>query len=180
MSNSSWIAEVRAQYQAYKKACERAAAQVGDEQFFESINGTHTSIGMLMKHLGGNHYSRWRDFLTADGEKNDRDRESEFVTVGETRASVLEKWERGWKTAFDALDSLTQEDIEREVTIRGEPTPVRRAILRNLNHVSYHAGQIVMIARGILGEQWEFLSIPPGKSSDYNDSMRAKFGDWKG
>lgn len=180
MSDDVWLVEIIEQYQTYKRMCEKAAAQVGDADFFRPIATTHNSIGMLMKHLGGNNQSRWRDFLTSDGEKADRDRESEFVVVGETRISVMEKWELGWKTAFDSLNALTSADLDTTITIRGEPIPVRRAILRNLNHLVYHSGQIVLIARSIQGEKWEYLSIPPGKSQEYNASMREKHGEWKG
>jgi len=180
MDDNSWISEIIEQYHSHRRTCERAAGQVSDESFFKSIESTHSSIGMLMKHLGGNNSSRWRNFLSSDGEKVDRDRESEFVTVGETRETIMQAWEKGWQTALDSLQALEPEDLNKTITIRGEPIPVRKAILRNLAHLIYHTGQIVLIARCILGEKWEFLSIPPGKSDEYNMTMREKFGEWRG
>ncbi len=178
MAEVTWLGEIIKQYEAYKGKCERAATQVSDDDFFKPLDQAHNSIGMLMKHLGGNHRSRWHNFLTSDGEKSDRDRESEFVTVGETRASVMDKWDGGWETAFTSLRALQPDDLDRTITIRGEPLPVKGAILRNLAHVAYHTGQIVLIARNLVGENWKFLSIPPGKSKEYNESMRQEHGDW--
>ena len=178
MDGSVWLEEIVANYRQHKSYCERAAAQVSDEDFFALLgNGPH-SIAVIMKHIGCNHRSRWRDFFTSDGEKRDRNRESEFTADGETRTSIYEKWDEGWGIAFDSILSLTSADFERTITIRGQPLSVVQAVLRNLNHVVYHTGQVVQMARHYAGEAWETLSIPPGKSDEYNAAMRDKYGDW--
>ena len=178
MDAETWLADVTALYREYKAMCERAAAQVPDDGFFEPVGRSPHSIAVLMKHLGGNHRSRWRDFLTTDGEKRDRDRESEFTAAGETRESITAKWEEGWRIALDTLESLEPGDLERTITIRGQPRSVVQAIHRNLNHVVYHTGQIVQLARHHAGDAWETLGIAPGKSEEFNAEMRARYGDW--
>lgn len=178
MDGHTWLEEVRTLYRRYKDHCERAAAQVSDEDLFAPCGDSPHSIAVLMKHVGRNHRSRWRDFLTTDGEKRDRDREREFTAAGETRASIQEAWEEGWGLAFQWLDRLEPGDLERTITIRGEPLSVMQAIHRNLNHVVYHAGQIVQLARHFTGDAWQTLSIAPGKSEEHNAAMRARYGDW--
>lgn len=178
MDGAAWLEEVGSLYRRYKSHCERAAAQVSDEDFFLPVGRSPHSIAVLTKHLGGNHRSRWRDFLTTDGEKRDRDRESEFIAEGETRAAIEARWEEGWAIAFESLAGLEPADLDRTVTIRGEPLSVMQAIHRNLNHVVYHTGQIVQLARHFTGDAWQTLSIAPGKSEEHNAAMRAKYGDW--
>lgn len=176
MDGRTWLDEVIVQYRGYKEQCERAAAQASDDDFLAML-GPH-SIAILMKHIGGNLRSRWHNFLTTDGEKRDRNRESEFAADGETRTSVLEKWEEGWRIAFASLAALQSADLERKITIRGQSLSVIQAIHRNLYHVAYHAGQIVLLARNFTGEDWQTLSIAPGQSEEHNAAMRAKYGDW--
>lgn len=178
MDGEAWLDEVRSLYRQHKQQCERAAAQVSDGNFGASLGPGTNSVAVLMKHLGGNHRSRWRDFLTTDGEKHDRNRETEFTAGGETRASIQLEWEDGWRIAFDSLAGLTPADLDRTITIRGESMSVMHAIHRNLNHVVYHTGQIVQLARHWAGDSWQMLSIPPGKSDEFNAAMRAKHGDW--
>lgn len=178
MDGRIWLEEVQSLYREYKSNCEKAAAQISDEEFFESFGHCPHSIASLMKHIGGNHRSRWRDFLTTDGEKRDRNRESEFTAEGETRFSIQTLWAEGWRIASESFASLNPTDLERTVTIRGEPLSVMQAILRNLNHVAYHTGQIVQLARHFTGENWQTQSIAPGKSEEHNAAMRAKYGDW--
>ncbi len=178
MNATLWLEEIKDQYRQQKKMCERAAAQVSDEDFFVVLGRNPLSIAILMKHLGGNLRSRWRDFLTTDGEKPDRDRESEFSVEGETRASIEESWQAGWRIALDAIDDLRPEDLERTVTIRGEPHTVVQALQRGLAHAAYHTGQVVLLARHVAGEAWQTLSIAPGKSGEFNAAMRARNGEW--
>lgn len=178
MKAQAWLDDMQALFRQHKRMCERAAAQVSDEDFFASLGRDENSIAVLMKHLAGNHRSRWRDFLTTDGEKRDRDRDSEFTAEGETRASIEALWEEGWGIAFASLAALGPADLERTITIRGEPHTVMRAIHRNLNHAAYHAGQIVQLARHFAGDAWQTLSIAPGKSEEFNAAMRERHGDW--
>jgi hypothetical protein len=172
MDGRAWLDEIIAQYLQYKSLSERAAAQVPDEAFFTPYGRSPHGVGVQLKHVGGNLRSRWRDFLTTDGEKADRRRELEFSADGETRAAVLAQWDEGWRIALEELRALTPEDLDRTVTIRGEPLPVVRAVHRNLAHVAYHCGQIVQLARHLAGDRWRFLSIPPGESEEFNASMR--------
>ncbi len=178
MDGRTWLEEVKTLYRQYKDQCERAAAQVDDDDFFVSFGQSPHSIAVLMKHLGGNHRSRWRDFPATDGEKRDRNREDEFTAEGETRASIEAAWEEGWGIALETLSGLKPDDLERTTTIRGQPLSVMQAIHRNLNHVVYHTGQIVQLARHFTGDGWKTLSIASGKSAEFNAAMRAKYGDW--
>ena len=178
MNGEAWLEEIRGLFDRHKAMCERAAAQVSDEGFWTVLGEGENSIAVLMKHLGGNHRSRWRDFLTTDGEKADRHRDGEFVVQGETRASVMAVWEEGWRIVFEELGRLAGADLDRTVTIRGEPHTVPQAIQRNLTHAAYHTGQIVQLARHLAGGAWRTLSVAPGRSEEHNAAMRAKFGAW--
>lgn len=178
MDGQAWLDEVLAQYRRLKDLCERAVAQVSDEDLFRPLDRNPASIASLMKHLGGNHRSRFRDFLTTDGEKRDRHRDEEFVVDGETPASIRERWDEGWGILFGALDALEPVDLERTVTIRGEPHSVVQALQRSLTHLAYHTGQIVHLARNFAGERWQTLSVPIGGSEAHNRQMQEKWGDW--
>ena len=124
-----------------------------------------------MKHMAGNMRSRWTDFLTTDGEKPDRRRDSEFVSEGEDRAAITLRWEEGWRTVFDALASLGPGDLSRTVTIRGEPHAVVEAVNRQLSHYGQHTGQIVFLAKHLRSSAWKTLSIPRGGSESFNERM---------
>src|SRR5215216_4764112 len=135
-------------FRSYKKLAERAIEQVRDEEFFEAIDSEANSIAVIVKHIAGNLHSRWRDFLTTDGEKPDRFRDGEFAAFDEdTRESLMQLWESGWQTLFDALEPLTVDDFLRTVVIRGEPHTIVEAINRQLTHYPLHIGQIVMLAK---------------------------------
>lgn len=179
MDSQAWLDELRVQYRRHKDVAERASAQVPGEAFFTEV-ADHLSLAIALKHVGGNHRSRWRNFLTTDGEKDDRDRDSEFIVAGETRESVEAVWQSGWEIALAELDALQPADLERTVTIRGEPHTVVQALLRNLTHTSYHAGQIVTLAKHLAGDQWQSLSVPVGESNALNARMREKHGNWTG
>ena len=178
MDERTWLEEVQFLYRQHKTKCERAAAQVDDSDFFSSFGHSPNSVAVLMKHLGGNLRSRWRDFPDTDGEKRDRDREAEFTTEGETRDSIRAKWEEGWGIALRTLAGLEPADLECTTIVRGQPLSAMQAIHRNLNHVVYHTGQIVQLAQHFAGDDWQTLSIAPGKTEEFNATMRAKYGDW--
>jgi uncharacterized damage-inducible protein DinB len=162
-------------FRKYKKLGEDAIAQLGDEEFFALIDAEANSVAVIVKHLAGNMRSRWSDFLTADGEKPDRDREAEFVIAPETtRAEVMSWWEAGWQCVFDAVEPLTPADLERTVTIRNEPHTVVKAINRQLTHYAYHTGQIVLLAKHFKAGGWQSLSIPRGQSETVNQHLRAE------
>ena len=160
-----------------KKLADGAAAQVSDEEFFRAIDAESNSIALIMKHMAGNMRSRWTDFLTSDGEKPDRRRDTEFVVEGEDRAAILERWEAGWRTVFDTLESLKPEDVSRTVIIRGEPHTVVEAVNRQLTHYGYHAGQIVFLAKHLRAKDWKTLSVARGASEAFNEGMSKKFGE---
>jgi hypothetical protein len=160
-----------------KGLADKAMAQVDDAGFFAPLGEDENSIAIVVKHIAGNQRSRFRDFLTSDGEKPDRNRDSEFVADGDTRAGLLAAWEAGWKTVFDAVEPLREEDLDRTVTIRGEDLTVLQAVTRQLTHYAYHVGQIVLLARHHAGTNWQSLSIPRGKSADFNRQPAAYLAD---
>ena len=154
-------------FRYYKKLGERAMEQCPDEGLFATLDSESNSIATIVKHLAGNMRSRWVDFLTTDGEKPDRNRDTEFETPPQTRAEVTALWERGWKHLFGALEALSEADLGRTVTIRGEPHTVLQAINRQIAHYAQHIGQIVFLAKHLRSTQWKTLSIPRGKSEEY-------------
>ena len=162
---------------AYKKLAEKAIAQLHDEEFFITLDEESNSVAVIMKHLAGNMISRWTDFLTADGEKPDRNRDLEFVIESQTtKDDVIAYWERGWKCVFDALESLQLEDFEKTITIRGEKHTIVQAINRQLMHYAYHIGQIVFLAKHFRSAEWKSLSIPRNRSADFNAYLNAQPG----
>jgi uncharacterized damage-inducible protein DinB len=172
-----YLEDVADQLRSYKQLADRALAQVGDEDLFVILDPESNSLAMLIQHMAGNLISRWTDFLTTDGEKPDRDRDSEFeVRDGKTRADLLAHWEEGWRRLFAALAALTEEDLTRTVTIRAEPHSVIRAIDRQLMHQAYHTGQIVFLAKHLASGQWRNLSVPRGKTREFNAEMLARSG----
>jgi uncharacterized damage-inducible protein DinB len=157
----------------YKKLGERAMAQCPDEGLFAMLDAESNSVATVVKHMAGNMRSRWTDFLTSDGEKPDRNRDSEFEDPPATRAELMEMWERGWKLLFDALEPLSDADLTRTITIRTEPHSVTQAINRQIAHYSYHVGQIVYLARHFAGDKWLSLTIPKRKSAEFNRQVAA-------
>ena len=158
---SEFLGESLHTLRKYKQLGEGAISQLRDEELFRAIDEESLSVALIVKHLRGNMRSRWRDFLTSDGEKPDRDRDSEFGPAqGETRETVLGWWEVGWTEVFRAIEALRPPDLEKTVTIRGEPHSVLQAITRQLTHYDYHVGQIVYLAKHFRGAEWESLSIP--------------------
>jgi len=141
-------------FRNYKKLAEGAIEQVSDEEFFEPIDAEANSIAVVVKHIAGNSISRWSDFLTADGEKPDRDRDSEFEIASETRASLMEFWESGWQALFDNLEPLTVDEFSKTITIRGQSHTIVEAINRQLTHYAYHVGQIVLLAKHFRSTEW--------------------------
>jgi hypothetical protein len=164
---TSYVEDSIEVFRYYKKLAERGMEQVSDEQLFASIDPENNSIAIIVKHMSGNMRSRWLDFLTTDGEKPDRNRDSEFEDPPATRAAVMQKWEKGWKYLFDALEPLTEADLGRTVMIRGEAHSVMQAINRQVAHYMNHVGQIVMLAKHFAGSNWKPLTIPRGKSEEF-------------
>jgi Protein of unknown function (DUF1572) len=157
----------------YKKLAERAMEQVTDEQLFAVLDGEANSIAIIVKHMTGNMRSRWTDFLNTDGEKPDRNRDREFVDPPATREALMEEWENGWARVFAALEPLTDADLTRTVTIRGEAHSVMQAINRQLAHYPHHIGQIVLLAKHFASGHWQSLSVPRNKSAEFNQKVAA-------
>jgi hypothetical protein len=147
-------------FRAYKTMGEKAMAQVTDEQLVAVLDSEMNSIAVIVKHMAGNMRSRWTDFLTTDGEKPDRQRDGEFVEPPATREALLALWENGWRCVFNALEPLSEEDLKRTVTIRGEAHSVMQAIHRQIAHYACHIGQIVLLAKHFKSAEWQSLSIP--------------------
>ena len=164
-----YLDEVRRQFRGHKRLAEGAMAQLKDEELFTTLDPESNSIAILVKHLGGNMRSRFTDFLTSDGEKPDRNRDQEFeITSATTRAEVMRWWEEGWARVFAAVEALKPEDVMRTVTIRGEPHTVMQAINRQIAHYAQHTGQIVFLAKHFRSGEWKTLSVPRGKSTEFN------------
>jgi hypothetical protein len=151
-----------------KKLAERAMEQVNDDDLFTALDSEANSIAIIVKHMAGNMRSRWTDFLTTDGEKPDRNRDTEFEEPPGTREALMKTWEEGWSRVFTALEPLSEADIHRTVTIRGEPHSVMQAINRQIAHYAQHVGQIVLLAKHFAHGQWKSLTIPRGKSAEIN------------
>jgi hypothetical protein len=160
----------------YKELAERAFAQISDKDFFRALDEESNSIAVNMKHMAGNMFSRWTDFLTTDGEKPERDRDMEFVTLPETtKDDLLAYWEKGWRCTFDAIGPLTSDDLMRTVRIRGQDHTVMQAINRQLAHYAYHVGQIVYLAKHFKSSDWESLSVPKNKSAEFNARLQNRY-----
>jgi uncharacterized damage-inducible protein DinB len=170
---TSYLKDAIGVFRYYKKLGERAIAQCPDEGLFTALDAESNSIAIIVKHMAGNMRSRWTDFLITDGEKPDRNRDTEFEDAPKTRAVLMELWERGWKHVFDALQPLTEEDLARKVTIRTEPHSVMQAINRQVAHYSYHVGQIVYLARHFATDKWQTLTVPKKKSAEFNARVTA-------
>jgi len=161
------IASIEAEYRRYKTLGEGAISQLADAQLPEATSSGN-SIVTIVWHLAGNLKSRFTDFLSSDGEKPWRDRDSEFLAREVSRNELQAKWEDGWRVLLAALSDLSDADLQRTVTIRSEPHTVAQALHRSLAHTSYHVGQIVYLAKALRGADWRYLSIPPGQSARFN------------
>ncbi len=168
-----FIIDALLQFRKYKKMGEDAIAQVSDKDFFKLIDPEANNIALIVKHMAGNMRSRWTDFLTTDGEKPNRHRDSEFYEEKkDTKASLMKHWKEGWKLVFDAVEPLKGEDLGKSIYIRGEAHTVLQAINRQLTHYPYHVGQLVFLAKHFSGPKWKSLSIPKNKSKAFEVSKR--------
>jgi len=153
----------------HKRQAEGAFAQLRDEDFFVTLDPESNSVAVLIQHIAGNMRSRFTDFLTSDGEKPDRHRDREFEMAGKpSRAQLMQAWEQGWSVVFQALDSLQPQHAMQTVYIRQEPHTVVQALNRALAHYAFHIGQIVFLAKHLRSSEWKTLSVPRGKSEEFN------------
>jgi len=171
-----YLEEIRRQLRGHKRMAETAMSQLDDKEFFATIDPESNSVAIIVKHIAGNARSRFTDFLTADGEKPDRFRDTEFeMSADATRAKVMRWWEEGWSRIFSTLDSLKPEDVSRTITIRKEPHTVMQALNRALAHYAQHTGQIVFLSKHLRSSGWKTLSIPRGKSEEFNSGSQKGF-----
>lgn len=173
---SEYIESIKKEFGYYKSLGEKTFAQLNGSDFFWQYNEESNSIAILVNHLWGNMLSRWTNFLTEDGEKEWRKRDLEFEPVINTKEELLSKWNEGWNCVFEALSTINRDNFETKVFIRNQEHSVIQAINRQLAHYSNHIGQIVYIGRMVKGKEWNSLTIPKGKSSEFN---KEKFGKGK-
>lgn len=171
---TSCLQDSIAVFRYYKNLADRALEQVRDDDLNRAIDPESNSISVIMRHIAGNLRSRWTEFLTSDGEKPDRNRDGEFESKAMARHELLREWEDAWSLAFNTLAALSAIDMERTVLIRGEAHSVTQAIHRQVGHAAYHCGQIVFLARHLAHERWTSLTIPRGKSEEFNAKVRNK------
>lgn len=176
-TNDNFLSSTKRQFLYYKSLGEKAIEQLKPEQLFIQLNTDSNSIAIIVQHLHGNMLSRWTDFLTSDGEKEWRNRDTEFDTIISTKEDLLTKWNEGWDCLLKAINSLTPTDLDKIIYIRNEGHTVIEAINRQLSHYPYHVGQIIFLSKVLKQGNWESLSIPKNKSQDYNAT---KFSDDKG
>ena len=170
---TSYLQDSISLFRSYKRMGEGAIAQVSDEQLFATLDPEMNSIAIIVKHLAGNMRSRWTDFLTSDGEKPHRNCDTEFEAPPQIRDEVMRLWNEGWKCVFAALEPLAEADMSRSVVIRGETHSVMQAINRQIGHYACHVGQIVFLAKHLQHTKWQSLSVPRGKSEEFNRKVTA-------
>jgi hypothetical protein len=176
MSLENYLDSVKKQFLYYKNLGDQTFKQLKEEAYYKQPNDDSNGIAVIIQHLHGNMLSRWTDFLTTDGEKEWRQRDTEFENQTLTPAQLLEMWEKGWACLFSALNQLTDQDLEKIIYIRNQGHTVMEAINRQLAHYPYHVGQIVFLGKMYSTQSWESLSIPKGNSGTYN---AAKFSQEK-
>jgi uncharacterized damage-inducible protein DinB len=169
-----FLRETSARFRASKRLADQALGQLSDEQWFMAPAAESNSLATIVLHMSGNLRSRWRDILTTDGEKPDRDRDMEFAATTLSRQELVLGWDSAWEVVFSTLSSLHSDDLAKTVSIRGQPTSLLGAIQRSLDHSAYHIGQIVYLAKLYTGEQWQNLSIPRGQSQQFTQALLDK------
>lgn len=175
----NYLNSIKKQFEYYKALGDKTFNQLNDDELFWQYNAESNSIAIMVNHLWGNMKSRWTDFLTSDGEKEWRNRDSEFENLINSKVDLLDKWNDGWHCLFKALNSINESNFNNPVYIRNQSHTIVEAINRQLAHYAYHIGQIVFLGRMIKGNNWKSLSIPKGKSTDFNKEKFAK-GKHKG
>jgi len=175
MDGTLYLENVMYEFKSLKALADKALAQAPTEHFFTELDERTNSLATILKHMAGNMRSRWTDFLTTDGEKPDRFRETEFeLTPEDTRERIRQQWEAGWQLLFTVIRSLSPEDLAKTIYIRTQPHTVIAAINRQLTHYGNHVGQIILLARHFAGPSWQSVSIPRGKTDEFNAAMRKK------
>jgi len=158
------------EYQRYKATGQKAIDQISDDDLNKIIGPDNNSLAMLVRHISGNLISRFTDFLTSDGEKTWRDRDSEFEDKQYDRQDVRDRWARGFSVVETQLAALQEPDLTKTIYIRGQAMTVHEALCRSLAHTSYHVGQMVLLARILSDGNWKWITIPKGQSHEYNQN----------
>lgn len=166
---NSWLGPIRESVTSYRRMIDATVAQLTDTELSTAPATGFNSVAIILRHLGGNLRSRWTDFLTTDGEKPDRHRETEFQAWEGDRQSLWEHFELGWKALELAIDSIDNTNASQTIKIRGEPHTLQQALIRSITHISYHAGQIAMVARMVHQGDWHWITIAPGASQSHNE-----------
>ena len=174
MSNIKYLESVKKQFLYYKILGEKTFSQLSDEQLFIQVNSESNSIAIIVKHLWGNMLSRWTDFLTSDGEKEWRKRETEFENDISSRRELLQRWEEGWSCLFKALNSISDKDLSKVIYIRNQGHTILEAINRQLSHYPSHVGQIIFLGKMLCDKNWSSISIAKGSSDEYNKEKFSK------
>jgi hypothetical protein len=170
------IEAIEGEFRRYQALAQATIRQLNERQLSTSLSEGGNSIAILVWHISGNLKSRYTDFLTTDGEKEWRDRDSEFIARKVTQKELSEKWNEGWDILYATLQQLDDSQLEQTVTVRNQPQSVLEAILRGLAHTSYHVGQMITIGKELRGPEWRWLSIPPGGSAEYNKNPKIEKG----
>lgn len=170
---TSYIEDSLSLFRQYKHLAERAMEQLTEEQLCVAIDPESNSVAIIVKHMTGNMRSRWTDFLSSDGEKPARNRDSEFIAPPTDRKSLMDAWEQGWQCVFSAIEPLTDADLSRTVMIRGEAHSVMQAINRQIAHYASHVGQIIFLSKHMAGNHWKTLSVPRNRSAEFNQKVAA-------
>ena len=168
IQNHTWINTLRETTVSYRRMIDAIVEQLTDDELFARPAPTINSVAIILRHLGGNLRSRWTDFLTTDGEKPDRNRDAEFQDWEGDRESLLLHFDSGWSALTAAIESLTDDNIDTSILIRGEPHTVPQAMTRSVTHITYHVGQIAIVARQVHHGEWKWLTVAPGESSQFN------------
>lgn len=164
-------------FKSVKTLGDKTIEQLSEQDIHWTYNQESNSVAVIVKHLSGNMISRWTDFLTSDGEKENRNRDEEFIDDIFSKSELMRVWEKGWNVLIDTLTGLKEEDLLKTIKIRGEKHFVLEAIERQMTHYAYHVGQIVYIGKQLKDSEWKTLSIPRGKSEDYRKEMLEKHRD---
>lgn len=164
----SYLTSVIKQFEYYKLLGDKTINQLNETELQWQQNEGSNSIAIIIKHIAGNMLSRWTNFLTEDGEKSWRNRDGEFIDTFNSKDEIIAYWNKGWQCLFKAIKPLNNNDLEKIIYIRNQGHTVTEAINRQMMHYAYHIGQIVLIGKGIKGNEWTSLSIPKGNSDAYN------------
>ncbi len=170
---TSYLKDAVDVFHYYKHLADRALEQVPDNALYSALDAESNSIAIIMKHVAGNLHSRWTDFLISDGEKPDRNRDREFEDPPFTRAELIAIWDSAWQVLFDTLVTLKESDLARTIHIRGEAHSVMQAVNRSITHIAYHVGQITWLAKHLSASEWKSLTVPKGKSAEFNNKVTA-------